>query len=65
MLNLSEKTKCEPSLWPPFECKRETVVMDEWVNQTLVFQRRLAEDVPLSQQQILGSHNSFNNRADG
>lgn len=46
-------------------CGRGKVVMNWWLNSTLAFQRSLSMDMPLSYVQWLGSHNSFNNRADG
>ena len=63
LLSLSKKVECKRNL--EGECERGTVVMDDWMNKTLAFQRRLAENVSLSQQQIIGSHNSFNDRAEG
>ena len=47
------------------ECERGSVTMDTWVNQTLSFQRALSGDTPLNLVQLLASHNSFNNKADG
>ena len=39
--------------------------MDPWVNKTIFFQRQLDMNTPISGLQILGTHNSFNNKADG
>ena len=47
------------------ECGRGTVIMDDWLNKTLTFQRKLAVNVTLDKQQFLGTHNSFNDKADG
>ncbi len=47
------------------ECGRGTVAVDPWVNKTINFQRRLAQNISFNRQQIIGSHNSFNDRADG
>lgn len=47
------------------DCERGTVVMDSWLNKTIAFQRRLDMDTPISGLQFLGTHNSFNNKADG
>lgn len=63
LINLSEKADCKKN--SKDECGRGTVVMDPWVNKTLTFQRKLAQNISLDRQQILGSHNSFNDRADG
>ena len=60
---LDEETSCE---WLMVgTCLRGTVEMNEWVNRTLSFQRQLALDTPINAVQFLGSHNSFNNKADG
>ena len=40
-------------------------MMDPWVNSTLAFQWRLGQNTTIDKLQILGSHNSFNNKADG
>ena len=47
------------------ECERGTVTMDPWVNDTLAFQRQLGHNTTIDKLQILGSHNSFNDKADG
>lgn len=47
------------------ECERGTVTMDPWVNDTLTFQRQLGHNTTIDKLQILGSHNSFNDKADG
>ena len=47
------------------ECDRGTVTMDTWVNKTLAFQRWLALNTPINEIQMLGTHNSFNDKADG
>ncbi len=46
-------------------CGRGKVVIDNWLNTTLKFQRSLASDIPINFAQWIGTHNSFNNRADG
>ena len=63
LTELSEAAQCEKN--SKEECGRGTVAMDPWVNKTLHFQRKLAENISLNLQQILGSHNAFNDRADG
>ena len=63
LTSLAEEAKCQRN--SKDECGRGTVRMDPWLSQTLAFQRRLGENLTLDKQQFLGSHNSFNNRADG
>lgn len=63
LTQLSEDVACKRN--SKAECGRGTVVMDPWVNRTIYFQSRLAQNVSINLQQILGSHNSFNDKADG
>lgn len=63
LLHFSDETPCKRDLL--HECSRGTVQMDPWVNRTLAFQRQLALDLELNYVQFLGTHNSFNNKADG
>ena len=63
LLKLDQETSCEWLMMG--SCLRGTIQMDEWVNRTLSFQRQLALDTPINAVQFLGSHNSFNNKADG
>ena len=39
--------------------------MDTWTNQTLAFQRWLQRNLTFDLIQTLGTHNSFNDKADG
>lgn len=63
LLHFADETPCKRDLL--HECSRGTVQMDPWVNQSLGFQRQLALDTELNYVQFLGTHNSFNNKADG
>ena len=63
LLNLADHTKCEKNELN--ECGRGSVVMDTWANQTLAFQRWLQRDLTFDLVQTMGTHNSFNNKADG
>ena len=62
LMDLASKVECKNI---KEECVRGSVVMDPWLNKTLTFQRRLGQNISLDLQQILGTHNSFNDRADG
>lgn len=62
LMDLASKAECKRI---EGECARGTVVMDPWLNKTLTFQRRLGQNISLDRQQIFGTHNSFNDKADG
>ena len=63
LLDLFKYTNCETDLFGL--CRRGTVVIDPWTNYALETQRNLVMDLPLDQVLFIGTHNSFNNRADG
>jgi len=63
LLRFSDETQCNRDLL--HECSRGSVQMDPWLNRTLAFQRQLAMDLEINYVQFLGTHNSFNNKADG
>ena len=63
LLELALHTPCQKSVLD--ECERGTVAMDTWVNKTLAFQRWLAHNTSVNRMQLLGTHNSFNDKADG
>jgi hypothetical protein len=63
LLDLADHTQCKKSIMD--ECERGTVVMDTWANKTLAFQRWLQQNLTFDLIQTLGTHNSFNNKADG
>ena len=63
LLDLADHTQCKKSITD--ECERGTVVMDTWANKTLAFQRWLQQNLTFDLIQTLGTHNSFNNKADG
>lgn len=63
LLDLADHTECKKSIWD--ECERGSVVMDAWTNETLEFQRWLQQNLTFDLVQTLGTHNSFNNKADG
>jgi hypothetical protein len=63
LLSLADHTQCKKNVLN--ECQRGSVVMDPWANQTLAFQRWLQRDLTFDLTQTLGTHNSFNNKADG
>ena len=63
LLELADHTKCKKSILD--ECERGSVVMDTWANHTLAFQRWLQQSLTFDLTQTLGTHNSFNNKADG
>ncbi|XP_062508698.1 uncharacterized protein LOC134184941 [Corticium candelabrum] len=63
LLSESDRAKCKRDFLDA--CERGTVEIDPWVRRVLDYQRRLALDRPLNFIQFLGSHNSFNNHADG
>ena len=46
-------------------CVRGTANISPWLHFTLKTQRELQIDVPIDHVQVLGAHNSFNNRASG
>jgi len=63
LLSMCKNTKCRNG--SKGVCKRGEVVMDTWLNNTMAFQRQLTRDKPINYVQWVGSHNSFNNKADG
>ncbi|KAL6059704.1 C-type lectin domain-containing protein [Balamuthia mandrillaris] len=60
---LSAAANCQCDEWG--HCKRGTVHVDEWLSQSLAFQRNLTNSLPLRYHQFLHSHDAYNNRADG
>lgn len=63
LIHFEDETKCERDIL--HQCSRGTVRMDPWLNRTLQFQRSLSFDTELNYVQFFGTHNSFNNKADG
>lgn len=63
LLSLCTKVDCQRDSLDA--CERGTVKIDPWMKHVLAYQRHLALDRPLNFVQFLGSHNSFNNHADG
>ena len=63
LLSLCNKANCERDYLDA--CQRGTVEIDPWIKHVLAYQRQLAVDRPLNLVQFIGSHNSFNNHADG
>lgn len=63
LLSLCNKVKCVRDSLD--HCKRGSVEIDPWMQCVLAYQRELTLDRPLNLVQFLGSHNSFNNHADG
>ena len=63
LLRLCNEVKCERN--DDNTCKRGTVETNPIVDEILRFQRELAVDEPLNRLQFLGTHNSFNDHADG
>ena len=63
LLDLADHTQCKKGIMD--ECERGSVVMDTWANKTLAFQRWLQQNLTFDLIQMLGTHNSFNDKADG
>ena len=63
LLELADSTKCKKSLFD--ECERGSVAIDPWTSVSLAFQRWLQQNLSLDLVQTLGTHNSFNDKADG
>jgi len=63
LTELALDTQCKRDLMG--ECERGTVILDPWVNSTLAFQWWLGHNTTIDKLQFLGTHNSFNNKADG
>eukprot|EP00118_Oscarella_pearsei_P002498 m.10722 g.10722 ORF g.10722 m.10722 type:complete len:569 (+) comp22588_c0_seq1:3-1709(+) len=63
LLSLCNETKCQRN--DDNTCKKGTVETDPKVAKILQLQRALSLDEPLNQVQFLGTHNSYNNHADG
>lgn len=63
LLSLADAVNCKKNVLD--ECVRGSVTMDTWANETLYFQRMLQSNLTLDLIQTMGTHNSFNNKADG
>jgi hypothetical protein len=63
LLSLLDRTVCDRR--PDGTCARGSVQVDPWLSRVLALQRELAASDPLPYAQRLGTHNSFNDRADG
>ena len=63
LLSLFKYTKCQYNVQGL--CNRGTVIPDSWTAHALWTQRLIARDLPLNEYPFIGSHNSFNDRADG
>ena len=63
LLDLFDETECQRDFLG--FCKRGTIVIDPWTDYALATQRDLVRDLPVDQILFIGTHNSFNNRADG
>eukprot|EP00164_Ancoracysta_twista_P003736 GFYU01005009.1.p1 GENE.GFYU01005009.1~~GFYU01005009.1.p1 ORF type:complete len:621 (-),score=121.69 GFYU01005009.1:66-1928(-) len=64
LVAMYESTKCKRN-WITKLCAPGTVKTDPWVDQALALQRDLAADRPLNFHEVLTTHNSFNNKANG
>ena len=65
LISKCQSTKCAGRSSKKKVCGKGRVRMDDWLNSTLSFQRSLSANTPLNYGQWIGTHNSFNNRADG
>lgn len=63
LIAMERSTKCTRG--QDHSCAKGSVIVDPWVNESLRYQRQLSYDAPLNYVQFLGTHNSFNNKADG
>jgi hypothetical protein len=63
LLDLFNYTICTPT-WDGL-CARGSVQVNNWTSNALALQRALVRDTPIYEGAFLGTHNSFNDRADG
>lgn len=63
LLAFAGQVKCQRNIFG--NCKRGTVEVDDWLKQTLAFQRYRSYNQTLDTYTLFSTHNSFNNKADG
>jgi hypothetical protein len=62
LLKLASMVKCK--LNSRKHCERGTVSVDSWLDYALSTQRFIQQDLPWDKVNVIGTHNSYNSRAD-